>query len=90
MSWCEAQRIDFVFGLARNDWLKAQIDTAMSEAQAECTQTGKPARRFRDFTYRTLDSWLCARRVIGKAEQLPARPIRASSAWMPGAGRRAN
>lgn len=73
MSWCEAQRIDFVFGLAKNDRLKAQIETAMSEAQAECTQTGKPARRFRDFTYRTLDSWSRVRRVVGKAEQLPGK-----------------
>ena len=73
MSWCEQTHIDFVFGLAKNDRLKAQIETEMSQAQAECTQTGKPARRFRDFTYRTLDSWSCARRVIGKAEQLPGK-----------------
>jgi hypothetical protein len=32
-----------------------------------------PARRFRDFTYRTLESWSCARRVVGKAEQLPGK-----------------
>lgn len=73
MSWCEETHIDFIFGLAKNDRLKAQIDTEMSEAQAQCTQTGKPARRFRDFTYRTLDSWSCARRVVGKAEQLPGK-----------------
>ena len=73
MSWCEQTHIDFVFGLAKNDRLKAQIETEMSQAQAECTQTGKPARRFRDFTYRTLDSWSCARRVVGKAEQLPGK-----------------
>ena len=29
---------------------------------------------FRDFEYRTLDSWSRPRRVIGKAEQLPAGP----------------
>ena len=40
---------------------------------SECTQTGKSARRFRDFTYRTLDSWSCTRRVVGKAEQLPGK-----------------
>ena len=37
MSWCEAEHIDFVFGLAKNDRLKAQIETEMGEAQAECT-----------------------------------------------------
>lgn len=73
MNWCEAEHVDFVFGLAKNDRLKAEIDTAMREAQAECSQTGKPARRFRDFTYRTRDSWSRARRVVGKAEQLPGK-----------------
>ena len=31
----------------------------------------KPARRFRDFRYRTRKSWSCERRVVGKAEYLP-------------------
>lgn len=73
MSWCEAQRVDFVFGLAKNERLKAEIEAEMTEAQAQCERTGEPARRFRDFTYRTLESWSCARRVIGKAEQLPGK-----------------
>ena len=30
----------------------------------------EPARRFKDFTYRTLDSWSRSRRVVGKAEHL--------------------
>ena len=32
--------------------------------------TGKAARVFRDFRYRTLKSWSCERRVVGKAEYL--------------------
>jgi hypothetical protein len=36
--------------------------------------TGQSARVFRDFEYQTLDSWSRPRRVIGKAEQLPAGP----------------
>jgi hypothetical protein len=73
MSWCEAHRVDFIFGLAKNDRLKVEIEAEMTEAQAECERTGEPARRFRDFTYRTLDSWSCERRVVGKAEQLPGK-----------------
>lgn len=73
MSWCEAQGIDFIFGLAKNDRLKAQIADEMAQAQAEWAQTGQPARRFRDFTYRTLKSWSAPRRVVGKAEQLPGK-----------------
>ena len=42
----------------------------MAAAAAEHQQTGKPARRFKDFTYTTLDSWSRVRRVIGKAEHL--------------------
>ena len=32
---------------------------------------GKPARVFRDFRYRTRDSWCRKRRVVGKAEHTP-------------------
>jgi hypothetical protein len=43
----------------------------MAEAAAECRATGRPARRFGDFLWSTLDSWSHRRRVIGKAEALP-------------------
>jgi hypothetical protein len=68
MAWCEANRVDFLFGLARNDRLVEEIRTELAEAAAESAATGKPARRFRDFPWCTLDSWSRYRRVIGKAE----------------------
>jgi hypothetical protein len=68
MTWCEANRVDFLFGLARNPRLVAQIGAELTAAEAESTATGKPARRFRDFTWQTLESWERPRRVIGKAE----------------------
>jgi hypothetical protein len=68
MAWCEANRVDFVFGLARNDRLVAEIKTEMAAAGTEAEATGKPARRFRDFRWSTLESWSRTRRVIGKAE----------------------
>jgi hypothetical protein len=68
MAWCERNRIDFVFGLARNARLAAEIAVELLQAEAEATSTGKPARRFKDFRYATLDSWSRRRRVIGKAE----------------------
>jgi hypothetical protein len=43
----------------------------MQEARRVHAHTGKPARRFRDFRYRTRKSWSRERRVIGKAEYLP-------------------
>ena len=70
MAWCEASGVDYLFGLARNRRLLEQIATELQAAEAEHKQTGKPARRFKDFTYVTLDSWSRSRRVIGKAEHL--------------------
>jgi len=68
MAWCEANRVDYVFGLARNPRLTAAIATEMAAAQAAAEKTGKPARRFKDFRWSTRDSWSRIRRVIGKAE----------------------
>jgi hypothetical protein len=68
MAWCEANRVDFLFGLARNDRLAAEITTELMQARGEAEMTGKAARRFRDFTWSTLNRWSRARRVIGKAE----------------------
>jgi hypothetical protein len=68
MAWCEANRVDFVFGLARNPRLVEELAIDLALAEEEATRTGKPARRFRDFRWSTLDSWSRGRRVIGKAE----------------------
>jgi hypothetical protein len=68
MAWCEANRVDFLFGLARNERLEAAIKDELIVAAVESIRTSKPARRFKDFTYATLDSWSRSRRVIGKAE----------------------
>jgi Transposase DDE domain group 1 len=68
MAWCEANRVDFLFGLARNERLVKEIRAELAEAEAESVMTDKPARRFRDFSWSTLDSWSRYRRVIGKAE----------------------
>jgi hypothetical protein len=68
MAWCENNGVDFLFGLAKNDRLKGEIASELAGAEAESQQTGKPARRFKDFTWRTRDSWSRERRVVGKAE----------------------
>ena len=71
MHWCEANQVDFVFGLAKNARLLAAIAVELAWAQAAAAATGEPARRFTEFRYRTRDSWSCERRVVGKAEHLP-------------------
>jgi hypothetical protein len=68
MAWCEQNRVDYLFGLARNARLAAMIEAELAQAKAMAEQTGRPARRFKDFNWSTLDSWSRSRRVIGKAE----------------------
>ena len=68
MAWCEANRVDYLFGLARNARLVEEIAVELIQAEEEADRTGKPARRFTDFMWSTLDSWSRRRRVIGKAE----------------------
>jgi hypothetical protein len=68
MSWCEHNRVDFVFGLARNSRLVEEIAVELIQAEDEAERTGQPARRYKDFRWSTLESWSRRRRVIGKAE----------------------
>ncbi len=71
MAWCEANGVDYLFGLAKNKRLIEEISLDLAAARARFEETGAPARRFKDFSYRTLESWSRARRVVGKAEHLP-------------------
>ena len=74
MAWCEANGVDYVFGLARNERLKTALAEELDAARVHCAATGAPARVFKDFTYRTRSSWSRPRRVVGKAEHLPGGP----------------
>jgi hypothetical protein len=71
MTWCEANRVDYLFGLARNDRLVGAIAAELAAAELETLAQGRPVRHFADFAWRTLDSWSRARRVVAKAEHLP-------------------
>jgi hypothetical protein len=68
MAWCEANRVDYVFGLAGNEGLDNARVSELITATIESIRTGKPARCFKDLAYRTLNSWSRERRVIGEAE----------------------
>ncbi len=68
MAWCEQNRVDYVFGLARNERLAAMIEPEFVAARAASEKSGQPARRFKDFQWSTIDSWSRRRRVIAKAE----------------------
>lgn len=70
MAWCEQNRVDYVLGLARNSRLQRKTAPAMREAKQQHQRTGKAARVFVEFTYRTRKSWSRSRRVVAKAEYL--------------------
>jgi hypothetical protein len=68
MAWCERNRVDYLFGLARNARLVAEIHNELAWAEDDAIKSGKPARRFKDFRWTTRDSWSRRRRVVAKAE----------------------
>jgi hypothetical protein len=68
MTWCEANGVHFLFGLAKNERLIAEIASELAQAEAKSRRSGKPARSFKDFRWRTRDSWSRERRVVAKAE----------------------
>jgi hypothetical protein len=82
MSWCEANGVDYVFGLARNQRLRRIIGPQMWEATRQWGQSGKPARVFTEFSYRTKKGkskqgkpggWDRERRVVAKAEHIDGK-----------------
>jgi hypothetical protein len=68
MAWCEANGVHFLLGLQKNDRLIAEIAGEIAQAEAKSRRTGKPARYFKEFKWRTRRSWSRERRVVGKAE----------------------
>jgi len=70
MAWCEANRVEYLLGLAKNERLKAEIAQEQKKAQTRYQETGRAARLFKEFVYQTRKSWSRARRVVAKAEHL--------------------
>jgi len=68
MAWCEANGVQFLFGLQKNDKLIAKITSELAQAEAKSRRTGKPARSFKSFMWTTVRSWSRRRRVVAKAE----------------------
>src|SRR5450631_2731753 len=83
MTWCEQNDVDYLFGLAKNNRLIAEIAAELAEAAEENRMSGKPARRFKDFQYRTRKSWSRQRRVVGKAEWMIPSVAESESATKP-------
>ena len=72
MSWCERDdnKVDYIFGQPRNQRLAKIVGAQMHQAHLQHQTTGKAARVFAEFDYRTRKSWSRARRVVAKCEHL--------------------
>ncbi len=77
MSWCEANEVDYVLGLARNRRLRRIIGREMWEAGEQQKRTGQAARVFAEFAYGAKKTkkggWDRERRVVAKAEQIEGK-----------------
>jgi hypothetical protein len=68
MAWCEANGVDFVFGLAKNERLIAEIKTELDLVAAKSRRSGRMERRFKSFMWTTRRTWSRQRRIVAKAE----------------------
>jgi len=70
MSWCEANGVHYILGLAKNSRLLKRIQRSMKKARKRYALTRKASRVYSHFLYRTRKTWSRKRRVIAKAEHL--------------------
>jgi hypothetical protein len=71
MAWCEANAVEYVFGMARNGLLEKKVVEALEQARQQFEQTQQPARLFVEFEHETVSgTWSCRRRVVAKAEHI--------------------
>jgi hypothetical protein len=68
MAWCESNGVDFLFGLAKNERLIAEIMTELDVVAAKSGRTGRMERRFKSFMWTTRRTWSRPRRIVAKAE----------------------
>ena len=74
MAWCEAQQVDYVFGMARNSLLEKIVAEALEQARQQWEQTQQPARVFLEFEHETVSgTWSRRRRVVAKAEHIDGK-----------------
>jgi hypothetical protein len=75
MRWCDKHGVDYVFGIGRNKVLERRTQPLMQQAEAAFAETGEKQRMFGETEY-AAGTWDRPRRIIMKAERLPAGPNR--------------
>jgi hypothetical protein len=74
MGWCEANRVEHVFGPARNRRVVAALIEQLAQAKTLCVNSGEPARVVHGVMYRTL---LTAAAAHGASSARPSTRWRA-------------
>ena len=68
MAWCEANGVDYIFGLGGNTALDRQLDTAADDVRVRYAEREAPVvRRYAETRYGAA-SWKCVRRVSARIE----------------------
>jgi len=74
MAWCEANGVDYVFGMARHPLWEKMVANALEQARQQWEQTQQPARVFLEFEHETVSgTWSRRRRVVAKAEHIAGK-----------------
>ena len=77
MNWCEANGVDYIFGLPRNDYLLHKARKVRSRAAVDFLATGKTAAVFGHFYHMTRSgTWKRPRHVIAKVLHLAGKEQR--------------
>jgi hypothetical protein len=74
MAWCEANRVEYVFGMARNRLLEKMVAEALEQARRQAEASQQAARVFVEFEHETVSgTWSRRRRVVAKAEHIDGK-----------------
>jgi hypothetical protein len=74
MSWCEANHVEYVFGMARNGLLEKIVAGALEQARRQSEESQQAARVFVEFEHETVSgTWARRRRVVAKCEHLDGK-----------------
>jgi hypothetical protein len=68
MAFCEAEGIDYVFGLPTNAVLRAAVEDAADDVRVRRAEENAPALRHYAETRYGAKSWSCERRVVARIE----------------------
>lgn len=74
MRWCDNHSVSYIFGLARNQVLERRIAELLEQAESAYDASGGQKQRLFAETLYAAQSWDRQRRVVMKAERLPAGP----------------